>query len=200
MVPGTRTRGERPVGAGPGAISPNYTQYRDLLLRILTTGEEVPTEHGVSALKIIGHAMRFPLANGFPVVTERDVAREPKNGRRPSLFHQALGELCAFLNGAQTQQDLEQFGCYWWDPWVTAEHCEKFGLPPGDLRPGSYGAAFRRFPTAEGTPFDQLGHLIEQIKERPDARHHELSPWIPQYVLTGHEVGRRVGVPPCPGS
>src|SRR5438445_46193 len=107
------------------------TQYRDLLLRILTTGEEVPTEHGVSALKVIGHAMRFPLANGFPVVTERDVAREPKNGRRPSLFHQALGELCAFLNGAHTQQDLEQFGCYWWDPWVTAEHCEKFGLPPG---------------------------------------------------------------------
>ena len=175
------------------------TQYRDLLLRILTTGEEVPTEHGVSALKVIGHAMRFPLANGFPVVTERDVAREPKNGRRPSLFHQALGELCAFLNGAHTQQDLEQFGCYWWDPWVTAEHCEKFGLPPGDLGPGSYGAAFRRFPTAEGTPFDQLRHLIEQVKERPDARHHELSPWIPQYVLTGHEGGRRVVVPPCHG-
>src|SRR5439155_63847 len=106
------------------------------------------------------------------------------NGRRPSLFHQALGELCAFLNGSRTQQDLEQFGCYWWDPWVTAEHCEKFGLPPGDLGPGSYGAAFRRFPTAEGTPFDQLRHLIEPVKERPDARHHELSPWIPLSAIT----------------
>jgi len=175
------------------------TQYRDLLLRIITTGEEVPTEHGVPALKVIGHALRFPLANGFPIVTERDVASESKDAKRPSLFHQAVGELCAFLNGAQTRQELEQFGCHWWGPWVTAERCEKFGLAAGDLGPGSYGAAFRRFPTAEGAPFDQMRHLVEQIKERPDGRHHELSPWIPQYALTGQQGGRRVVVPPCHG-
>src|SRR5437899_12531681 len=85
------------------------TQYRDLLLRILTTGEEVPTEHGVSALKVIGDAMRFPLANGFPVVTERDVARVPKKWRRPSLFHQAVVEWCSVLNGAHTQQDKTKY-------------------------------------------------------------------------------------------
>ena len=175
------------------------TQYRDLLLRIVTTGEEVVTEHDFPALKIIGHQMRFSLANGFPIVTERDVVSEPKNGKRPSPFHQAIGELCAFLNGAQTQQEMEQFGCYWWDRWVTAEHTEKFGLQPGDLGPGSYGAAFRRFPTAEGAPFDQVRHLIDQIKTRPDSRHHELSPWIPQYVLAGRNGTRRVVVPPCHG-
>src|SRR5213593_796817 len=102
------------------------TQYRDLLLRIITTGEEVPTEHGVPALKVIGHAMRFSVSNGFPIVTERDVASVPRNGTRPSLFNQALGELCAFHNGAKTQAELEQFGCHWWEPWVTAEQCEKF--------------------------------------------------------------------------
>ncbi len=173
------------------------SQYRDLLLRIITTGEEVPTEHGLPALKIIGHEMRFPLAHGFPIVTERDIVIEPSVGKRPSPFYQALGELCAFINGAQTQQELERFGCYWWDRWVTEERCGQFDLPAGDLGPGSYGAAFRRFPAAEGNPFDQLAALITQIKERPDSRHHELSPWIPQYALTGRSGTRRVVVPPC---
>lgn len=175
------------------------TQYRDLLLRILRTGEEVVTEHGVPALKVIGHEMRFALANGFPIITERDLVNEPKNARRLSPFHQAIGELCAFLNGAQTAEELERFGCFWWDRWVTPEQCAKYDLLPGDLGPGSYGAAFRRFPTAEGTPFDQIRHLIEQIKERPNSRHHELSPWIPQYVLMGNGRKRRVVVPPCHG-
>lgn len=175
------------------------TQYRDLLLRILTTGEEVVTEHGVPALRVIGHQMRFRLDNGFPVVTERDIGGERKGGRRPSPFHQALGEFCAFLNGAQTQRELEEFGCYWWDRWLNPDAAAAFGLPPGDLGPGSYGAAFRRFPTAGGEPFDQIVNLIEQIKARPHARHHELSPWIPQYVLATPGRTRQVVVPPCHG-
>lgn len=174
-------------------------QYRDLLMRILSAGEEVVTEHGLSALKIIGHAMRFPLANGFPVITERDVLSAPLTKRRPSPFHQAIGEICAFLNGAQTQEELEQFGCFWWDRWVTPEQCAQFGLVGGDLGPGSYGAAFRRFPTAESAPFDQVKHLIDQVKARPSSRHHELSPWIPNFVLTGNGGRRRVVVPPCHG-
>jgi len=175
------------------------TQYRDLLLRILTTGEEVVTEHGTPALKIIGHQMRFRLDNGFPVVTERDVVSTSKNGGRPSPFHQALGEFCAFLNGAQTQRELEDFGCFWWDRWVTAAAAAAFGLEPGDLGPGSYGAAFRRYPAPGGGAFDQLSHLLEQIKSRPDARHHELSPWIPPYVLASNGQARRAIVPPCHG-
>lgn len=174
------------------------TQYRDLLLRIITDGEEVRTEHDVPARKVIGHAMRFRLANGFPLITERDLVGAGKPGKRPSLFHQAIGELCAFLNGAQTQADLERFGCFWWDRWVTPEACARYGLPPGDLGPGSYGAAFRRFPTAEG-PFDQVRQLIQQINNRPESRHHELSPWIPHYVLANHRHRRRVVVPPCHG-
>lgn len=191
--------GEPMIQYHPFAERMPDTQYRDLLLRIVSTGEEVATEHGVAALKVIGHTMRFSLANGFPLVTERDLAGALRPGKRSSPFHQAIGELCAFLNGAQTQQELEQFGCYWWDRWVTAEQCAQFGLPAGDLGPGSYGAAFRSFPTADGAPFDQFRHLIAQIKERPDARHHELSPWIPQYVLTGQGGTRRVVVPPCHG-
>lgn len=173
------------------------TQYRDLLARILEMGEEVPTRQGVPALRLVGHLMRFPLENGFPVITERDLVSTPKT--RPSPFHQALGEICAFLNGAQTQRELEEYGCFWWADWVTAEECAKFGLPPGDLGPASYGAAFRRFPTAEGAPFDQVAQLIEQIKTHPHVRHHELTPWIPQYLLQSNGRRRQAVVPPCHG-
>jgi len=172
-------------------------QYRDLLARILESGEEVPTRQGVPALRLVGHLMRFPLDNGFPVITERDLVSKPKT--RPSPFHQAVGEICAFLNGAQTQRELEEFGCFWWSEWVTAEECAKFDLPAGDLGPASYGAAFRRFPTAEGTTFDQVSRLIEQIRASPHIRHHELTPWIPQYLLQSNGRKRRAVVPPCHG-
>jgi len=173
------------------------TQYRDLLRRILDTGEEVVTRQGVPALRLVGHLMRFRLDNGFPIITERDLVSAPST--RPSPFQQALGEICAFLNGAQTQPELEEFGCHWWAEWVTAAECAKFGLPPGDLGPASYGAAFRRFPTAEGGTFDQVTHLIEQIKTHPHLRHHELTPWIPQYLAQGGGRTRRAVVPPCHG-
>lgn len=173
------------------------SQYRDLLSRILDTGEEVPTRQGVPALRVIGHLMRFPLANGFPVITERDLVSEPKS--RPSPFAQAIGEICAFLNGAQTQRELEEFGCFWWADWVTAAECAKFDLSPGDLGPASYGAAFRRFPTADGAPFDQITHLLEQIKAYPHLRHHELTPWIPQYLAQTDGRKRQAVVPPCHG-
>ena len=172
-------------------------QYRDLLQRILETGEQVVTRQGVPALRIVGHLMRYRLDNGFPLIAERDLLSAP--GAKPSPFHQALGEICAFLNGAQTQRELEEFGCYWWAEWVTAEECAKFGLPPGDLGPASYGAAFRRFPMAEGGTFDQITHLLEQIKTHPHLRHHELTPWIPQYLAQGEGRTRRAVVPPCHG-
>jgi len=173
------------------------TQYRDLLTRILRSGEEVPTRQGVPALRVVGHLMRFSLDNGFPIITERDLLGKPKT--RPSPFHQAVAEICAFLNGAQTQEELEAFGCFWWAEWVTPEECAKFGLPPGDLGPASYGAAFRRFPTADGSAFDQVAHLIEQIRTAPHLRHHELTPWIPQDLLQRTGRRRRAVVPPCHG-
>jgi thymidylate synthase len=141
--------------------------------------------------------MRFKLDNGFPIITERDLV-SASNGR-PSPFQQALGEICAFLNGAQTQQELEAFGCYWWADWVTPSECAKFGLAPGDLGPASYGAAFRRFPTADGGTFDQVTNLIEQIKTQPHLRHHELTPWIPQDLGQAGGRIRRAVVPPCHG-
>lgn len=169
------------------------TQYRKLLRRIAEEGELVDTQQEYPAKKWVGYLMRFPIANGFPLITERNLIAEP------SQFRFAIAELCAFLNGAQTLEEMKQFGCGWWKNWVTPEKCAKRGLEPGDLGPGSYGPAWRRFPTAEGAHFDQITTLLEQIRELPHLRTLRVTNWIPQYIPRGKNRKQKVIVAPCHG-
>lgn len=166
-------------------------QYRDLLARIRSDGRAVETQQEEPAHSIVGHQMRFNLENGFPLVTERDISGP--------FLDQAFGELFCFLNGGQTLADLESFGCRWWKRWATEKKCAKRGLQPGDLGPGSYGAAWRRFPTIDGITCDQITNLMEQIQELPHLRTHFLSPWIPQYTYRGGGKQQKVVVVPCHG-
>lgn len=172
-------------------------QYRNLLQLIISTGKKVYSQQEENAMMILGHQMRFDLKNGFPIITERDLVT-PAEGR-PSQFKMAIGELCAFLNGARTLEEMKKFGCGWWKAWVTEKKCTKRGLEPGDLGPGSYGPAWRNFPTSEGKPFDQITHLIEQINEIPHLRTHIVTPWIPQYLGRGQGKQQKVVVVPCHG-
>ncbi len=48
-------------------------QYRDLLARIVADGQPAPTRQGPEALTLMQQTMRFDLANGFPVITERSI-------------------------------------------------------------------------------------------------------------------------------
>lgn len=173
-------------------------QYHDLLSRIVREGQKVMPQQEEETLMIIGHQMRFDLQNGFPMITERDLVSSSGDPKW-SVFNQALGELFAFLDGARTQKQLESFGCRWWKNWVTKKKCEKRGLEEGDLGPGSYGPAWRSFPAADDQSFDQITHLLEQIKELPHLRTHFVSPWIPQYVGRGRGKQQKVVVVPCHG-
>ncbi|SRR6266498_1327428 len=179
------------------------TQYRDLLRKIKYGGEDVMPQQEEGARMIVGHQWRFPFANGFPIITERDLVN-PQPGSKRSIFQMAISELVAFLNGARTQDQLTAFGCPWWKRWLTKEKCEKRGLVPGDNGPGSYGAAWRAFPTAEGELFDQITHLVEQTQQLPHLRTHFLTPWVPQYVGRGKKADgtpkvQKVVVAPCHG-
>lgn len=166
-------------------------QYKNTLKNILRSGILTRSQQDVDALTLLGASpMRFDLSNGFPMITERDIS---------SFWKQAVGEICAFINGARTIAELEKFGCFWWKSWGTKEKCEKRGLAEGDLGPGSYGAAFHDFPTSEGLPFNQFKHLVEQIKELPHLRTHFISPWIPQYIGRGKGKQQKVVVAPCHG-
>jgi thymidylate synthase len=173
----------------PGQRRPD-SQYRELLARILADGIRVPTRQGPAALTLMQQTMRFELANGFPLITERSLK---------SFWRKSIGELCAFINGATTLAELAEFGCDWWDPWATPAKTSARGLPEGSLGPGSYGGAFRHFPTAEGGGFDQFQHLVEQLRELPDDRTHFVSPWIPQYQVRGRGKTPKTTIAPCHG-
>jgi len=167
------------------------SQYRDLIRRILAQGEWSDTRQGPRALTLMQQVLSYPLSEGYPVIPDRDISR---------FWRKAIGELCAFINGATTVQEIEAFGCDWWGPWATEEKTRKRNLPDGDLGPGSYGGAYKRFPTAEGPPFDQFAHLVEQIVELPMLRTHFVSPWIPQYQVRGAGKIPRTTIAPCHGT
>jgi thymidylate synthase len=173
----------------PGQRTPDG-QYQQLLGRILGAGVPVPTRQGPRALTLMQQTMRFGLANGFPMITERSLR---------SFWRKCIGELCAFINGATTLDELAEFGCDWWGPWATPAKTSARGLPSGTLGPGSYGGAFRHFPTAEGGGFDQFAHLAEQLAELPGDRTHFVSPWIPQYQVRGRGKTPKTTIAPCHG-
>lgn len=168
------------------------TQYYDLLRRIRDEGRDVLPIHGEKARMVVGHQMCFRMENGFPLLPIRDLSRS---------FPGALGELIGFLHGARTLEALKEYGCpnVFWERWVTKEKCAVFGLPEHDLGDGSYGAAWTAFPTPSGKPWNQVEHLIRQIRERPHLRTHFLSPWIPFFTLQHSSHARKVVVAPCHG-
>lgn len=178
--------------------TPNES-YKNLLREILDRGIRSKSQAGTSAenpegtdcITLFGaNPMRFDLSNGFPMITERSVK---------GFWRQAVGEIIGFMNGARTLEELESYGCRFWTNFVTPEKCAKRGLEAGDLGPGSYGAAFHDFPTAEGESFNQFKYILQQIKERPHLKTHFISPWIPQYTIRVDGRQQKVVVCPCHG-
>ena len=186
------------VPSNPQAKKTPHYDYHHTLKLILEQGTRVKSQTGTDTLTYIAPpAMRFDLENGFPLITERNMAPDFK--KVPTVWKQALGEIIGFINGARTQEELKTYGCHWWRHWVTECKCHKRGLKTGDLGPGSYGAAFHDFPTAEGSNYNQIKNIIEQIIELPHLKTHFISPWIPQYIIRGKGKQQKVVVCPCHG-
>lgn len=164
------------------------SQYRDRVRFILDHGTLVKdTPQGVGALTCFGilPPMAFNLANGAPVITDRKIG----------FWRKPIAEITAFINGARTVEQIESFGCPFWGDY--REKGPKYGLNPGDLGPGSYGAAFHDFETPGGGSLNQFEQVIEQIKKYPERRTHLVTPWKPYYTAQG--PNRKVVVAPCHG-
>ena len=172
-------------------------QYKEMIRTILEKGYETESPmvdkggNEINTIDYMGWTSRFNiLKNGAPIITERDIS---------SFYRSAICELFGFINGARTQEELEKFGCKWWKYWVTEKKCAKRGLATGDLGPGSYGAAFASFPTADGSYFNQFEEIIKQMRERPELKTHLISPWIPYYTIRNKDHQQKVVVAPCHG-
>ncbi len=131
-------------------------QYLDLFNKILTEGQQKGDRTGCGTLSIFGHQMRFPLAEGFPLVTTKKIHLK-------SIIY----ELLWFLKGGTNIGFLQQHQVGIWNEWADQN---------GDLGP-VYGHQWRSWPTHDGRHIDQIQQIIGQLKTTPNSRRIIVSAW-----------------------
>lgn len=131
-------------------------QYLEFLAHIRSRGASKEDRTGTGTLSVFGYQMRFDLAEGFPLVTTKQLHLR-------SIIH----ELLWFLRGETNVRYLQERNVTIWDEWADAE---------GNLGP-VYGKQWRSWPTADGRDVDQLAEVVEQIKKNPDSRRLVVSAW-----------------------
>jgi thymidylate synthase len=143
-------------------------QYHDQLRTVLDHGTPSTDRTGTGTISYFGLQARYPLAEGFPLVTTKKLHLK-------SIVH----ELLWFLSGDTNIRYLKENGVSIWDEWADEN---------GDLGP-VYGHQWRHWPTPQGE-IDQIARLVEAIRETPDSRRLIVSAWNPAEV-------DQMALPPC---
>lgn len=131
-------------------------QYHDALRTVLAQGIPSTDRTGTGTISHFGLQCRYPLADGFPLVTTKKLHIR-------SIIH----ELLWFLQGDTNIRYLNDHGVTIWDEWADET---------GDLGP-VYGRQWRDFGGV-----DQIQTLIDMIRKSPDSRRLIVSAWNPPDV------------------
>ena len=144
-------------------------QYHELLRLVLDTGKFKPDRTGTGTWSVFGAQARFPLADGFPVLTTKKLH-----------LKSILYELLWFLRGDTNVKYLNDHGVSIWNEWADAD---------GNLG-RVYGAQWCDWRTTDGRSIHQIDSVIAQIKANPDSRRLIVSAW---------NVGEieKMALPPC---
>ena len=144
-------------------------QYHELLRLVLDHGKFKPDRTGTGTYSVFGAQARFPLSDGFPVLTTKKLHLK-------SIIY----ELLWFLRGDTNIKYLNEHGVSIWNEWADAE---------GNLG-RVYGAQWCDWKTSEGRSINQIDSVLEQIKKNPDSRRLMVSAW---------NVGEieKMALPPC---
>jgi len=144
-------------------------QYQQLLRDVLEQGKFKPDRTGTGTCALFGAQARFPLQEGFPLLTTKKLHLK-------SIIY----ELLWFLKGDTNIRYLTDHGVTIWNEWADKD---------GNLG-RVYGAQWRDWRTADGRSIDQIRRLIDQIKSNPDSRRLIVSAW---------NVGEvdQMALPPC---
>ena len=144
-------------------------QYLDLMRHVLEHGDRKTDRTGTGTLSVFGWQMRFPLSDGFPLLTTKKLHTR-------SIIHELLG----VLQGDTNIRYLKDNGVSIWDEWADAD---------GELGP-VYGKQWRRWESGDGGTVDQIARLVAGLKANPDSRRHIVTAWNPGEV-------DRMALPPC---
>ncbi|MDO4638168.1 MAG: thymidylate synthase [Lautropia sp.] len=130
--------------------------YLDLLAHVLSNGARKEDRTGTGTLSVFGWQMRFPLTEGFPLLTTKKLHTR-------AIIH----ELLWFLSGNTNIGYLRDNGVTIWNEWADGA---------GNLGP-VYGAQWRSWPTPDGGQVDQISRLMEDLQRSPDSRRLIVSAW-----------------------
>lgn len=144
-------------------------QYQDLLRLVLEQGRFKGDRTGTGTWSVFGAQSRYPLGEGFPLVTTKKVP----------LKSIAL-ELLWFLRGDTNVRWLQERGVTIWNEW--ADDAGNLGRV--------YGAQWTDWRTADGRSLNQITAVIEQIRRTPESRRLIVTAWNP-----GEIEGMKL--PPC---
>lgn len=143
--------------------------YQNLMRFLLTNGTQKSDRTGTGTLSTFGYQMRFPLQEGFPLLTTKKLHLR-------SIIH----ELLWFLKGDTNIQYLKDNKVRIWDEWADEN---------GDLGP-VYGKQWRSWSCPDGRTIDQITQVINQIKSNPDSRRLMVVAYNPADV-------EQMALPPC---
>ncbi|MFC7227642.1 thymidylate synthase [Salinirubellus salinus] len=172
-------------------------QYLDLVDRVLRTGTYKPNRTGVDTVSAFGQQYRVDLAEGFPLLTTKEMT----GFRWNSLIHEFLW----YLSGEEHVRTLSEETAIW-DAWADDE---------GRLDT-AYGRFWRRYPVPEGADrlpgeswadpdgdgarwvneedgrrtFDQIGYALDTLRENPNSRRIVVVAWHPANAAVST-------LPPC---
>src|SRR6266850_1399307 len=131
-------------------------QYHELLRLVLDHGKFKADRTGTGTYAVFGAQARFPLAEGFPLLTTKKLHAK-------SIIY----ELLWFLRGDTNVKYLNDHGVTIWNEWADAE---------GNLG-RVYGAQWCDWRTTDGRSVNQIDQVIAQIQRNPDSRRHIVSAW-----------------------
>ena len=191
-------------------------QYLDILSEIIETGEwKSPAREGMPRTKeIFFKTMTFDLSDGYPLFTTKKMA-----------WKTCLTELTWFLKGDTNIKYLVENGCNIWtddaykfyvrnggdldkDTWKEKVMTDEWWTKPSicsvtgmEMFPGHkyghlglvYGHQWRN---SGCSGFDQIAHVINDIKNNPNGRYKIICAWCPEEYLGKHS-SKWVALPAC---
>lgn len=164
-------------------------QYLDLVDDVLSGGTYKPNRTGVDTVASFSHSYEVDLAEGFPLLTTKDLS----GFRWNSLIHEVLW----YLSGEEHIRTLrEETGI--WDAWADeagrldtayGRFWRRFPVPEAGLEGESWPDDSHRWRNDEGT-FDQIQYVLDTLEENPNSRRMVVSAWHPANAAVST-------LPPC---
>lgn len=173
-------------------------QYMELIKSVLETGDEKGDRTGTGTLSTFGAILRADLSDGsFPALTSKRV-----------YWKTAIKEMLWFLKGETNIKNLLKENVSIWSDWPHAHYekttgkkinikdfeqkileSDEFAKEWGELGP-VYGKQWRKWASHDGKVHDQIGDLIEMIKNEPNSRRLLFHGWNVAEV-------NQMALPPC---